>query len=78
MPDLDGVEHKYLDVGNEVMIHVVGPGPAAYIASDSNHAMQWPGVVFAARLGVEPIVVPGPHDSMLTHPDEVAKAILAA
>lgn len=52
--------------------------PTAYIASDSDHAMQWPGAVFAARLGVEPIVVPGPHDSMLTHPDEVAKAILAA
>jgi pimeloyl-ACP methyl ester carboxylesterase len=52
--------------------------PTAYIASDSDQAMQWPGAVFAARLGVEPIVVPGPHDRMLTHPDEVAKAILAA
>jgi pimeloyl-ACP methyl ester carboxylesterase len=52
--------------------------PTPYIASDSDHAMQWPGAMFAARLGVEPIVVPGTHDGMLTHPDEVAKAILAA
>lgn len=52
--------------------------PIAYIASDSDHAVQWPGAEFAARLAVEPIVVPGTHDSMLTHPDEVAEAILAA
>jgi pimeloyl-ACP methyl ester carboxylesterase len=52
--------------------------PTAYIYSDCDHAMQWPGAAFAARLGVAPVVVPGTHDSMLTHPDEVAKAILTA
>jgi pimeloyl-ACP methyl ester carboxylesterase len=52
--------------------------PIAYIASKSDHAVQWPVAEFAARLAVEPIVVPGTHDSMLTHPDEVAEAILAA
>lgn len=52
--------------------------PAAYIAGDSDCAMPRPHAEFAARLGVEPIVVPGTHSGMLTHPDEVAKAILAA
>lgn len=52
--------------------------PAAYIAGDSDHALPQPGRDFAARLGVEPVVVPGTHDGMLTHPDQVAKAILAA
>jgi len=51
--------------------------PAAYIASDSDCAMPRPHAEFAARLGVEPIVVPGTHSGMLTHPDEVTKAILA-
>lgn len=52
--------------------------PAAYIAGDSDCAMPRPHTEFADRLGVEPIVVPGTHNAMLTHPDEVAKAILAA
>jgi len=30
----------------------------------------------AARLGLTPVLVPGNHDSLLTHPDELAKAIL--
>jgi pimeloyl-ACP methyl ester carboxylesterase len=50
----------------------------AYIASDSDCAPQWPAAEFASRLGVEPVYVPGTHLSMLTHPDEVAKAIMAA
>jgi pimeloyl-ACP methyl ester carboxylesterase len=52
--------------------------PTAYVTSDSDQAMPHTGPEFAARLGVEPIVVPGTHSGMLTHPDEVAKAILAA
>jgi pimeloyl-ACP methyl ester carboxylesterase len=52
--------------------------PTAYVTGDSDHAMPQPGPEFAARLGVEPIVVPGTHSGMLTHPDEVADAILAA
>ena len=52
--------------------------PAAYIASDSDRAMPRPGAEFATRLGVKPTIVPGTHCSMLTHPDEVANAILAA
>jgi pimeloyl-ACP methyl ester carboxylesterase len=48
----------------------------AYIVSENNHENPRSGHAFAARLGVEPIVVPGTHNGMLTHPDEVAKAIL--
>jgi hypothetical protein len=40
--------------------------------------MHRPRTEFASRLGIEPVMVPGRHDSMLTHPDAVAKAILAA
>jgi pimeloyl-ACP methyl ester carboxylesterase len=48
----------------------------AYILSGNNHSIPRSGAMFAARLGVEPIVVPGSHNSMLTHPSEVATAIL--
>lgn len=51
--------------------------PTAYVTGDSDQAMPHPGPEFAARLGVKPVVVPGTHDGMLTHPDEVANAILA-
>lgn len=50
----------------------------AYIASDNDCAPQWPAAKFASRLGVEPVYVPGTHLSMLTHPDDVAEAIMAA
>ncbi|WP_249266673.1 alpha/beta fold hydrolase [Mycobacterium colombiense] len=52
--------------------------PTAYVTGDSDQAMPQPGPEFAARLGVKPIVVPGTHNGMLTHPDDVANAILAA
>jgi pimeloyl-ACP methyl ester carboxylesterase len=52
--------------------------PAAYIAGDSDHAMPRPAAEFAARIGVQPIVVPGTHNGLLTHPDELADAILRA
>ncbi|WP_308015743.1 alpha/beta fold hydrolase [Mycobacterium marseillense] len=52
--------------------------PTAYIASENDCAPQWSAAEFASRLGVEPVYVPGTHLSMLTHPDEVAEAIMAA
>ncbi|MCV7401696.1 alpha/beta hydrolase [Mycobacterium fragae] len=52
--------------------------PMVYITADDDLAMPRPAAESAARIGVQPIVVPGTHNSMLTHPDEVAKAILAA
>ncbi|OBK23003.1 alpha/beta fold hydrolase [Mycobacterium asiaticum] len=50
--------------------------PVAYLASDRDQALQWPAAEFAARLNVPPIPVPGTHNAMLTHPDEIAQAIL--
>ncbi|OBJ54869.1 alpha/beta hydrolase [Mycobacterium sp. 1423905.2] len=52
--------------------------PTAYLASECDRALQWPAGEFAARLSVEPIPVPGTHNAMLTHPDQIAAAILAA
>ena len=52
--------------------------PIAYVAGNNDIALQPPTATFVARLGIDAIVVPGPHCGMLTHPDEVAKAILAA
>ncbi|MGW6769654.1 alpha/beta fold hydrolase [Streptomyces sp. NPDC055037] len=49
---------------------------ARYILSEEEQALPRPGGEFAARLGLEPVMVPGPHNGMLTHPDEVAEAIL--
>jgi pimeloyl-ACP methyl ester carboxylesterase len=50
--------------------------PALYVLGQDDHALPLPGAEFAARLGLEPVMVPGPHDGLLTHPDEVAQAIL--
>jgi pimeloyl-ACP methyl ester carboxylesterase len=50
--------------------------PVRYVLADDDHALPRPGTEFAARLGVEPIAVPGTHEGMLTHPNETAEAIL--
>jgi pimeloyl-ACP methyl ester carboxylesterase len=54
--------------------------PAAYVLSEDDLALGYPGagVLFATRLGVEPIMVCGSHESLLTHPDDVAQAVLSA
>jgi hypothetical protein len=54
--------------------------PVAYVLSEDDRALGGPGAgaKFAARLGVEPIMVPGSHESLQTHPDEVAQALLKA
>ena len=52
--------------------------PARYILGEHDRALPRPGTEFAARLGLEPVLVPGTHEGMLTHPDAVADAILAA
>lgn len=44
-----------------------------YILGEDDHAMQRPGTDFAARLGVEPVIVPGSHNGLLTHPEAVAR-----
>ncbi|MCV7409262.1 alpha/beta hydrolase [Mycobacterium florentinum] len=60
-------------------IHPLDLGiPMTYITGADDRAMPRPADESAARIGVQPIVVPGTHNGLLTHPDEVAKAILAA
>jgi pimeloyl-ACP methyl ester carboxylesterase len=61
-----------LDVPNVAELGI----PARYVLGEDDHALPRPGVEFAARLGLEPVMVPGTHEGLLTHPDEVAKAIL--
>jgi pimeloyl-ACP methyl ester carboxylesterase len=54
--------------------------PVAYVLSEDDLGLGYSGagVVFADRLGVVPIMVPGSHESLLAHPDDVARAILSA
>jgi pimeloyl-ACP methyl ester carboxylesterase len=52
--------------------------PTAYLLSDDDHALPRTGREFADRLGVRPIRLPGTHESLLTHPDDVTRAILHA
>lgn len=51
---------------------------AAYVLCADDIALARPGTEFAARLGVEPLVIPGNHMTMLTRPDIVADALLGA
>lgn len=58
---------------------VTGAGvQAAYVLAEDDRALARPGREFAARLGLEPIMVPGSHEALLTHPDNVARAVLTA
>lgn len=52
--------------------------PALYLLGRDDHALPRPGAEFAARLGLEPVMVPGTHEGMLTHPADLARAILNA
>jgi pimeloyl-ACP methyl ester carboxylesterase len=52
--------------------------PLTYILGEDDHATQRPGTEFASRLGVEPVMAPGSHNGLLTYPEAVASAILAA
>ncbi len=51
--------------------------PIAYLLAERDQALAAPGAELAARVGVEPVLLPGTHETILTHPDEVAKALLA-
>jgi pimeloyl-ACP methyl ester carboxylesterase len=61
-----------IDVGDVTTLGV----PAGYILSEDDRALARPGTEFAARIGLTPVMVPGGHESMLTRPDEVTKALL--
>lgn len=47
-----------------------------YLLSENDQVLARPGTEFAARIGLSPIIVPGGHDGMLTHPDAIAEALL--
>jgi pimeloyl-ACP methyl ester carboxylesterase len=51
--------------------------PMTYLLAERDIALAVPGEELAERLGVKPIMVPGTHEAMLTHPDELAAALLA-
>lgn len=51
---------------------------AAYVLARDDRALPLPGRELAAQLDVEPIMVPGTHEALLTHPDDVAGALLKA
>jgi pimeloyl-ACP methyl ester carboxylesterase len=50
---------------------------AAYVLCADDVALARPGGEFAARLGLDPLVVPGNHMTMLTHPAIVADALVS-
>jgi hypothetical protein len=47
-----------------------------YVLGEDDHALARPGTALAARIGLTPVMIPGGHQSMLTHPAEVAEALL--
>lgn len=68
-----------LDAAHDVDLVAAGV-PATYVLGqeDTVGGLPLPGATFARRAGVEPIMVPGGHMALMTHPDEVAAAVLAA
>jgi len=50
---------------------------AAYVLGVDDISLARPGAEFAARLGVEPLMVPGSHMAMLSHPESVADAFIS-
>ncbi len=50
--------------------------PTTYLLAEKDISLAAPGPELAARLGVEPIMVPGTHEARLTHSDESATALL--
>jgi pimeloyl-ACP methyl ester carboxylesterase len=51
---------------------------AAYVLGQDDQALARPGTEFAARLGVEPILIPGGHMTLLTDPETVTEALINA
>jgi pimeloyl-ACP methyl ester carboxylesterase len=50
---------------------------AAYVLCAGDIALARPGAEFAARLGLDPLVIPGNHMTMLTRPAIVAEALVS-
>lgn len=69
--------HYYTDALDLPDLTTLGIG-LAYLLSKEDQVLARPGTEFAARLGLSPTILPGGHDGMLSHPDEIADAILHA
>lgn len=52
--------------------------PAAYLLGADDRSLARPGAEFAARLGLDPVVVPGGHMALLSRPSGIAEALVAA
>jgi hypothetical protein len=50
----------------------------AYVLAEHDRGLAPPGAELAARVGVTPVTVPGTHEAQLTHPGDIASAILGA
>lgn len=61
-----------LDVGPVTDIGL----PAAYILGTEDRSLARPGAEFAARLNLQPIIVPGDHMALLTDPAAAADALI--
>lgn len=68
----------FLDALDVPDVTTIGVQAAYILSTDEGGVLARPGPEFAARLGLTPVMAPGGHDSMLTHPDELAKALLEA
>jgi pimeloyl-ACP methyl ester carboxylesterase len=52
--------------------------PMTYLLAERDQALAAPGAELAGRLGIEPVLVPGTHEAIITHADDVAKALQAS
>lgn len=68
----------YMEDASEVGDVTTAGIRAAYVLSREDRSLPLPGAEFAAQLGVEPILVPGTHEALLTHPEDLAQALLRA
>jgi pimeloyl-ACP methyl ester carboxylesterase len=50
--------------------------PIRYVLAENDTGLAAPGHELAQRVGVQPIMIPGGHEALLTDPDSVAKALL--
>lgn len=63
-PDADGEAIRSLGI------------PVTYLLAERDRGLAAPGAELAARVGATPVIVPGTHEALLTHPDDVARALL--
>jgi len=70
VPQPGGYMTDALDVPDVTKIGL----PVAYVLGEDDISLARPGAEFAARIGVDPVLVPGSHMAMLSQPTSVAAA----